>query len=97
LGHNGLGWVVTFVIAFGGYAALGGTGPGWIAVTGRSVHTERSGTRMLGHTGRLAHTGRLVHTGQVVLDLVMRVPALPPVGGTCSPRRAACSLAAGST
>jgi len=29
----------------------------------------------------LAHTGRLVHTGQVVLDLVMRVPALPPVGG----------------
>ncbi|MEJ3651462.1 PfkB family carbohydrate kinase [Actinomycetes bacterium KLBMP 9759] len=26
-------------------------------------------------------TGRLVHTGQVVLDLVMRVPALPPVGG----------------
>ncbi|HWN33889.1 MAG TPA: PfkB family carbohydrate kinase [Pseudonocardia sp.] len=27
------------------------------------------------------HTGRLVHTGQVVLDLVMRVPALPPVGG----------------
>jgi ribokinase len=26
-------------------------------------------------------TGRLVHTGQVILDLVMRVPALPPVGG----------------
>ena len=26
-------------------------------------------------------TGRLVHTGQVLLDLVMRVPALPPVGG----------------
>jgi ribokinase len=26
-------------------------------------------------------TGRLVHTGQVVIDLVMRVPALPPVGG----------------
>ncbi|WP_433279366.1 PfkB family carbohydrate kinase [Pseudonocardia xinjiangensis] len=25
--------------------------------------------------------GRLVHTGQVVLDLVMRVPGLPPVGG----------------
>ncbi|HEX4250362.1 MAG TPA: PfkB family carbohydrate kinase, partial [Pseudonocardia sp.] len=25
--------------------------------------------------------GRLVHTGQVVLDLVLRVPALPPVGG----------------
>lgn len=26
-------------------------------------------------------TGRLVHTGQVVIDLVMRVPALPPPGG----------------
>ncbi|MCE0761708.1 PfkB family carbohydrate kinase [Pseudonocardia kujensis] len=26
-------------------------------------------------------TGRLVHTGQVVIDLVMRVPALPPAGG----------------
>lgn len=26
-------------------------------------------------------TGRLIHTGQVVLDLVMRVRALPPVGG----------------
>jgi sugar/nucleoside kinase (ribokinase family) len=26
-------------------------------------------------------SGRLVHTGQVVLDLVMRVPGLPPVGG----------------
>ncbi|SFS96342.1 PfkB family carbohydrate kinase [Saccharopolyspora flava] len=26
-------------------------------------------------------TGRLVHTGQVVLDLVMRVPSLPPTGG----------------
>jgi ribokinase len=26
-------------------------------------------------------SGRLVHTGQVVIDLVMRVPALPPVGG----------------
>jgi sugar/nucleoside kinase (ribokinase family) len=26
-------------------------------------------------------TGHLIHTGQVVLDLVMRVPALPPVGG----------------
>jgi ribokinase len=26
-------------------------------------------------------TGRLVHTGQVVLDLVMRVPYLPPPGG----------------
>lgn len=26
-------------------------------------------------------TGRLVCTGQVLLDLVMRVPALPPVGG----------------
>ncbi len=26
-------------------------------------------------------TGRLVHTGQVVIDLVMQVPALPPVGG----------------
>jgi sugar/nucleoside kinase (ribokinase family) len=26
-------------------------------------------------------TGRLVHTGQVLLDLVMRVPAPPPVGG----------------
>ncbi|HLU56383.1 MAG TPA: PfkB family carbohydrate kinase [Pseudonocardia sp.] len=26
-------------------------------------------------------TGRLVHTGQVVLDLVMRVKELPPVGG----------------
>jgi ribokinase len=26
-------------------------------------------------------TGRLVHTGQVILDLVMRVPALPPPGG----------------
>lgn len=26
-------------------------------------------------------TGRLVHTGQVVLDLVMRVPSLPPAGG----------------
>ncbi|MGV9361555.1 PfkB family carbohydrate kinase [Amycolatopsis sp. NPDC003731] len=26
-------------------------------------------------------TGRLVHTGQVVVDLVMAVPALPPVGG----------------
>jgi ribokinase len=26
-------------------------------------------------------TGRLVHTGQVILDLVMRVPGLPPVGG----------------
>ncbi|WP_232665615.1 PfkB family carbohydrate kinase [Pseudonocardia sp. TRM90224] len=26
-------------------------------------------------------TGRLIHTGQVVLDLVMRVPAMPPVGG----------------
>lgn len=26
-------------------------------------------------------TGRLVHTGQVLLDLVMRVPGLPPVGG----------------
>jgi len=25
LGRNGLGWVITFVIAFGGYAALGGT------------------------------------------------------------------------
>ena len=25
--------------------------------------------------------GRLLHTGQVVLDLVMRVPGLPPVGG----------------
>ncbi|HEX4359035.1 MAG TPA: PfkB family carbohydrate kinase [Pseudonocardia sp.] len=25
--------------------------------------------------------GRLLHTGQVVLDLVLRVPALPPVGG----------------
>ncbi|TDD57087.1 sugar kinase [Kribbella antibiotica] len=26
-------------------------------------------------------SGRLVHTGQVVIDLVMQVPALPPVGG----------------
>jgi len=26
-------------------------------------------------------TGRLVHTGQVILDLVMRVAGLPPVGG----------------
>ncbi|HYH29673.1 MAG TPA: PfkB family carbohydrate kinase [Pseudonocardia sp.] len=26
-------------------------------------------------------TGRLVHTGQVILDLVMRVPGLPPRGG----------------
>jgi ribokinase len=26
-------------------------------------------------------TGRLVHTGQVVVDLVMRVGAMPPVGG----------------
>jgi sugar/nucleoside kinase (ribokinase family) len=26
-------------------------------------------------------TGRLVHTGQVILDLVMRVTGLPPVGG----------------
>jgi sugar/nucleoside kinase (ribokinase family) len=26
-------------------------------------------------------TGRLVHTGQVVIDLVMRVPHLPPPGG----------------
>jgi ribokinase len=26
-------------------------------------------------------TGRLVHTGQVVIDLVMRVPRLPPPGG----------------
>jgi ribokinase len=26
-------------------------------------------------------TGRLVHTGQVVADLVMRVEAMPPVGG----------------
>jgi ribokinase len=26
-------------------------------------------------------TGRLIHTGQVVLDLVMRVKGLPPVGG----------------
>ncbi len=26
-------------------------------------------------------SGRLVHTGQVILDLVMRVPGLPPVGG----------------
>jgi ribokinase len=26
-------------------------------------------------------TGSLVHTGQVILDLVMRVPGLPPVGG----------------
>ncbi|MEB3370374.1 PfkB family carbohydrate kinase [Saccharopolyspora mangrovi] len=26
-------------------------------------------------------TGRLVHTGQVVLDLMMRVPSLPPTGG----------------
>ncbi|WP_410637367.1 PfkB family carbohydrate kinase [Amycolatopsis sp. lyj-346] len=26
-------------------------------------------------------TGRLVHTGQVVVDLVMTVPALPPLGG----------------
>ncbi|MBP2370609.1 PfkB family carbohydrate kinase [Pseudonocardia parietis] len=26
-------------------------------------------------------TGRLVHTGQVLVDLVMRVPALPPPGG----------------
>jgi ribokinase len=26
-------------------------------------------------------TGRLVHTGQVILDLVMRVKGLPPVGG----------------
>jgi ribokinase len=26
-------------------------------------------------------TGRLVHTGQVILDLVMRVPGMPPVGG----------------
>ena len=26
-------------------------------------------------------SGRLLHTGQVVLDLVLRVPALPPVGG----------------
>ncbi|GAA5122562.1 PfkB family carbohydrate kinase [Pseudonocardia adelaidensis] len=26
-------------------------------------------------------TARLVHTGQVILDLVMRVPGLPPVGG----------------
>lgn len=26
-------------------------------------------------------TGRFVHTGQVLLDLVMRVPGLPPVGG----------------
>ncbi|WP_410608468.1 PfkB family carbohydrate kinase [Amycolatopsis sp. lyj-109] len=26
-------------------------------------------------------TGRLVHTGQVVVDLVMAVPALPPLGG----------------
>jgi len=26
-------------------------------------------------------TGRLVHTGQVVVDLVMRVDAMPPVGG----------------
>lgn len=26
-------------------------------------------------------TARLVHTGQVVVDLVMRVPGLPPVGG----------------
>lgn len=26
-------------------------------------------------------TGRLIHTGQVVLDLVMRVPGLPPIGG----------------
>ncbi|MFC9692001.1 hypothetical protein ACFTSF_25850 [Kribbella sp. NPDC056951] len=26
-------------------------------------------------------TGRLVHTGQVLIDLVMQVPALPPVGG----------------
>jgi ribokinase len=26
-------------------------------------------------------TGRFVHTGQVIVDLVMRVPALPPVGG----------------
>lgn len=26
-------------------------------------------------------TGRLVHTGQVILDVVMRVPVLPPVGG----------------
>lgn len=25
--------------------------------------------------------GRLVHTGQVVIDLVLRVPALPPAGG----------------
>jgi sugar/nucleoside kinase (ribokinase family) len=25
--------------------------------------------------------GRLLHTGQVMLDLVLRVPALPPVGG----------------
>lgn len=26
-------------------------------------------------------TGRLVHTGQVIVDLVMRVPGLPPAGG----------------
>jgi sugar/nucleoside kinase (ribokinase family) len=26
-------------------------------------------------------TARLVHTGQVILDLVMRVPGMPPVGG----------------
>jgi ribokinase len=26
-------------------------------------------------------TGRLIHTGQVIIDLVMEVPALPPVGG----------------
>jgi len=26
-------------------------------------------------------TGRLIHTGQVILDLVMRVKGLPPVGG----------------
>jgi purine-cytosine permease-like protein len=34
-GHNGLGWVVTFVIAAGGYAALGGTRVGSAAAARR--------------------------------------------------------------
>ncbi|MGI5130983.1 PfkB family carbohydrate kinase [Pseudonocardia sp. CA-107938] len=32
-------------------------------------------------SGSRAQQGRFVHTGQVVVDLVLRVPALPPAGG----------------
>src|SRR5690606_8080 len=46
---------------------------------GRDVPRGRGDLRRARRSA--AMTGRLVHTGQVVLDLVMRVKELPPVGG----------------